>query len=76
MKPQERLATFPTVKNPTNLFSSEPFRKCLAKIYPLAWEKSRIIIDYGYWPLLYFFQGSPVPADSAEFLWCLSPIKI
>ncbi len=41
VKPQERLATFPTVKNPNNLFSSEPFRKCLAKIYPFAWEKSQ-----------------------------------
>ncbi len=40
VKPQERLATFPTVKTPTNLFSSEPFRKGLAQISPLAWEKS------------------------------------
>ncbi len=44
VKPQERLVTFPTVKNPTNFFSSEPFRKCLAKNYPLAWEKSQIVI--------------------------------
>jgi len=27
VKPQERLATFPTVEKPTTLVSSEPFRK-------------------------------------------------
>jgi len=41
VKPQESLATFPTVEKPTNLFSSEPFRKLLAPIYPLTWEKTQ-----------------------------------
>jgi len=41
MKPQESPAIFPTVEKPTNLFSSKPFRKLLATIYPLVWEKTR-----------------------------------
>ncbi len=41
VKPQESLATFPTVEKPTNLFSSKPFRKLLAQIYPLTWEKTQ-----------------------------------
>ncbi len=40
-KPQESLATFPTVQKPTNLFFSESFRKLLAPIYPLTWEKTQ-----------------------------------
>ncbi len=43
MKPQESLATFPTVDKPTNLFSSKPFRKLLAQIYPLTWEKTQLL---------------------------------
>jgi len=41
VKPQESLATFPTVEKLTNLFSSVPFRKVLPQIYPLTWEKSQ-----------------------------------
>jgi len=40
VKPQESPAIFPTGEKPTNLFSSKPFRKLLAPIYPLVWEKT------------------------------------
>jgi len=40
-KPQESLATFSTVEKPTNLFSRKPFRKLLAQIYSLTWEKTK-----------------------------------
>jgi hypothetical protein len=47
VKPQESPAIFPTVEKPTNLFSSKPFRKLLAQIYPLDWEKSLFYKTFG-----------------------------
>jgi len=40
VKAQESPAIFPTGEKPTNLFSSEPFRKLRAPIYPLDQGKS------------------------------------